>query len=141
MLYNRNKQSPSIFDNFFSPEFFDRLESKDLQTVATNIAEEEGSYRIELVVPGWKSDDFEVSLENNLLTVLANTKAEKEEEEKNYIRKEFYQKQFVKRFEIPENVNQDAVNVTYEEGILKFMLPKKEIDVTKAKRLLKVGVE
>ncbi|MCV6629347.1 MAG: Hsp20/alpha crystallin family protein [Flavobacteriaceae bacterium] len=141
MLYNRNSNLPSIFDNVLHPSFFNEFDGKEMQHIATNIAEDASAYHLELLVPGWEEKDFEVSLENDVLQIEAKTIVHEEDKSKRIIRREFRQKQFVKRFQIPDDVDQDLVNVKYLEGILKFVLPKKEISTSKTKRLLKVGAE
>ncbi len=93
---------------------------------AANITENEKSFDIEIAAPGLKKEDFKINLENNVLTVSTEKEAEKKEETKNYTRKEFVYGSFCRSFTMPKTVETDQIKASYENGILKLELPKKE---------------
>jgi HSP20 family protein len=104
---------------------------------AINVVDNEGNYQIEVAAPGFKKDDFKVTVEKGLLMIKGEWKFEKEEEEKNYTRKEFAHRSFTKSFTLPENVKTDDLEAIYKDGILRLTLmkiekalpPKKEIAI------------
>jgi HSP20 family protein len=101
------------------------------------VVDNKGNYEIEVAAPGLKKDDFSVSIENGVLTISGKTEKEEEEKEKNYTRKEFSSKSFVKSFTLPDNVEKDAIAAKYEDGVLKLTVnktkkelpPKQEISI------------
>jgi HSP20 family protein len=104
---------------------------------AINIKESENQYDLDLAVPGYKKDDFNVSIEKGVLTIKAEVKEEKEEKKDGYSRKEFSYRSFERNFALPDHVNEDSVQSKYENGLLHIILPKisKEVDVEKRKNI------
>ena len=92
---------------------------------AVNVSETEKEYVIEYLVPGFKKEEIKVALENNLLTVSAETKTEESTESKRYTRKEFTSKSFSRAFTLPENIDADRLEAKQENGILMITIPKK----------------
>ena len=70
-----------MFDDFFGFPFYDdkdfrKMEKKlcsgkDKNLMKTDVKEQEGSYELEMDLPGFKKDDVKVALENGYLTVSA----------------------------------------------------------------------
>jgi HSP20 family protein len=102
---------------------------------AINIKEEKNQYDIEVAVPGYKKEDFNVSVERGVLTVKAEVKEEKEEKKEGYSRKEFSYRSFERSFTLPDNVNEDNIQGKYDNGILHILVPKttKEVEAEKKK--------
>lgn len=112
---------PSFWDNEFSGH-----ESAAF-VPAVNIVENENSWHIEMSAPGFRKEDFSVKLENNLLTISAEHKAEETEEQKNYRRREFRYGSFSRSFRLQKDkVNEESISASYENGILNILVPKKE---------------
>src|SRR4051812_3194303 len=107
---------------------------------AVNISEDEKSYWVDVVVPGFKKEDFKVNIEDDVLTISAETKNESSEEDKNkqYSRREYNYSSFTRSFRLPENAKDDEVSASYNDGILKLTIPKTEHQV-KAKKEVQVG--
>ncbi|HNU89578.1 MAG TPA: Hsp20/alpha crystallin family protein [Ferruginibacter sp.] len=91
-----------------------------------NIIEKNDHYQIELSVPGMEKADFNVKLEDNLLTISAEKKTEKNAETDKMIRREFSHKAFKRSFTIDEKIDTANISAKYENGILTLELPKKE---------------
>lgn len=94
---------------------------------AVNIKEAEGSYLIELAVPGLRKEDFELSLEENKLTVaIKQPEATNDTEKAHYIRREFDLNAFQRTFVFKDNTfDVDGIEAKYEDGVLCITLPKK----------------
>ncbi|HYF30025.1 MAG TPA: Hsp20/alpha crystallin family protein [Chitinophagaceae bacterium] len=114
----------SIFDELFN-EFPVKFDS-GLQTPAVNIHENENAYVMELNVPGRKKEDFQISLENGLLTVSFEKKEENNTENQKVIRREFSYQSFKRSFNLDKNIDTENIQAKYENGILALTLPKKE---------------
>ncbi|HJU46392.1 MAG TPA: Hsp20/alpha crystallin family protein [Chitinophagaceae bacterium] len=122
--------TPSLLDDFFKPwnEWFSNgnLLRKATTVPAVNITESENEYQVSLAAPGLKKGDFKVDLDGNMLSISSEKEESKEEKEGKYNRKEYSYSSFSRSFTLPEEVNQDKIEATYEDGVLKLKLPKKE---------------
>lgn len=114
----------ALFDEFFN-EFPARFESR-LQVPAVNILENDEAYIMELNVPGRNKEDFQISLENGLLTVSFEKKEENKADGPKVIRREFSYQSFKRSFNLDEKIDTDNIQAKYENGILVLTLPKKE---------------
>lgn len=110
-------------DNFFSPRFFPLASNETIPSA--NIKETDGQFTIELAAPGYDKKDFTIKLEEDVLTIGAEKKAEKLEEKDSYRRKEFSYNSFSRSFTLPKNVDGDKVEASYENGLMTLIVPKK----------------
>jgi HSP20 family protein len=115
-----------LFDvESFFPENMLRL-NVGQRLPAANVKENKDLFEVEMAAPGFDKKDFKVSLNNNILTISAEKEMNKEEEEKNFTRKEFSYTSFSRSFEMPEYVKPEDIKASYKDGILKLEIPKKE---------------
>ena len=84
------------------------------------------SFELDLAAPGLKKEDFKIELENNILTISSEVKDEKEEEAKNYTRREFHYSSFSRSFTLPRIVEFDKIKADYENGIVNSSCPRKQ---------------
>lgn len=133
----RFNQNDPYFPNTFSG-MLDRFFNENMGTPlkqfnpAVDISEDESSYEIQLSVPGVQKKDFKVELLDGKLTISGERKMEEKKEGKNYHSVETQYGSFSRSFFVPEDIKVDEVNATYEDGLLKVTLPKKEKKVVKA---------
>ncbi len=104
-----------------------------------NIRENENGFTVELMAAGLKKEDFNIEVDNDLLTISAEIKAEAKEEGGKFTKREFGLASFKRSFHLPETVNEESINAVYQDGILKLALPKKEEALPKAKRLIEIA--
>jgi len=90
-----------------------------------NIKEENDKFIIALAAPGLSKEDFKISIENDVLTISAEKKEEVSEVKPHYKRKEFSYSNFKRSFNLPETVNTEDINASYENGVLALNIPKK----------------
>lgn len=102
---------------------------------AVNVIDNENNYEIEMAAPGFKKDDFYVTVDNGVLSISAKSEQEEEENKKNYTRKEFSSKSFMKSFTLPENVTDD-ITAKYEDGVLRLSLLKTEASMPLKKEVV-----
>ena len=110
--------------DFFDDDWTRDLFMKEKSPIAVNVVDNETNYEIEIAAPGFKKKDFNVETENGILTISAKTELKKEEEEKNYTRREFSSREFSRSFTLPENVLKGDISAGYEDGVLRLMLKK-----------------
>lgn len=130
---------PSIFNRFFDDfDNFFNLNNYGLMP-ATNVVETDQQFEVEMAIPGMEKEDIKVNVDNNLLTISCEKEDKKEEKEKNYTRREFSYGSFCRSFTLPKSVNVDKINASYDKGILKIMLPKKEEEKSKLSKEIKIS--
>ncbi|NND08479.1 MAG: Hsp20/alpha crystallin family protein [Saprospiraceae bacterium] len=120
----------SLLDDFWgADDFFDRrwIHAPLGKMPAVNIKDNDEDYEIELAAPGLSKDDFEVSIDNNILTISCEKEEKKEETEKNYTREEFNYAAFSRSFSLPENVDEGGVDAAYQDGVLTIKMKKLEM--------------
>lgn len=136
-------QFPSVLSDFFDTDrFFNTrwMEREFEQTLpSVNIRENGKEFNIELAAPGFNKNDFKVNVEENVLTISAEKKEEKNVENERFTRKEFSYNTFSRSFTLPQIVNGDKIDAKYTDGILKLCIPKKEEAKTLPKKEIKVG--
>lgn len=142
---NRNRLFPSwnndslknILSNdvFFNSDFFE----DDSLIPAMNVKEHDTDFEIEFAAPGFSKEDFEITINDNILNVYGEKKKEEEEKDENYTRKEFSYNSFQRSLNLPETINTDQeVKATYKKGILKLNLQKKEGIKEQPKKIIEV---
>ena len=112
---------------------------EDKWVPSMNVKETEDLFEIEMAAPGFDKEDFDISIENGLLKISAETSSEDKEEEDNYSRREFNYNSFFRSFALPESVNEEEmIDATYKRGILKLVLNKLHVDEISTKRVIEV---
>jgi HSP20 family protein len=92
---------------------------------AVDIYEDAQKVVLKLEVPGIEEKDLDVRVENHTLTVKGERKFEKEEKEENFHRIERRYGSFYRAFTLPSTVDTEAVQASYNAGVLKLELKKK----------------
>ena len=130
---------PGLWNDVFTPDWFGGVDSNRSNLPAVNILDGEKDFTLELAVPGKKKEDFNVELDNDVLTISMESQSEVKDKQAEYTRREFHYTSFKRAFTLPESVNQEDIKADYKDGILTFTLPKKEEALPKAKRLIEIG--
>lgn len=104
---------------------------------SVDIYESENEIILEAELPGMKRDDFEVSIENNVITLKGKREFEKKEEGDNYHRVERSYGAFTRSFSLPRTVSAENTTADFRNGVLKVSLPKRE--EAKARRIEVAG--
>ncbi|MEE2772984.1 MAG: Hsp20/alpha crystallin family protein, partial [Bacteroidota bacterium] len=89
-----NGDTPWSLENLFDDDFFKINRSLP----AMNVKEHEDDFEIEFAAPGFSKEDFEVSIEDDLLYVSAEQSEEDFEDDDNFTRKEFSYSSFHRTF-------------------------------------------
>jgi len=97
-----------------------------------NITEHAGAYCIEIAAPGLVKQDFNIQAEGHFLTVSAQRKQEKEDQQEGKIlRKEFNFATFSRRFRLPNGTVAENIEAVYAHGVLTTNIPKSEPELQK----------
>ena len=106
---------------------------------AVNVLDKAEEYVVEMAVPGLKKSDFDINLDNHMLTISATLNSENEDLRENYTRREFGYSSFKRTFSLPETVEMDKIKAKYEDGLLMVVLPKREEAKKKPLKQIKVS--
>ena len=139
-----NNQMPgfnNLLDDFLGKDFYLSNGSNDKNTMPfINVKENDNEYIIEVAAPGLKKENFNIEVENNVLTISYDLKEEKEESDKGFISREFHYNSFKKSFSIPKNeVDDSKIEASYDNGILKVNLKKREEIKPKPARVIEIN--
>ena len=91
-----------------------------------NVQEFDDRYELSLFASGFSKSDFKIALENNILTVSVDQVEAKAPNNASWRRREFFTKNFERRFELNEKIDQDGIKAEYKDGVLEISLPKLE---------------
>jgi HSP20 family protein len=92
---------------------------------AVNIIETDEDYRIELAAPGLGKEDFNLKVDNSVLTISGKKEMEQKEGEK-FTRRDFNYSAFTHSFNLSEVIDLEQINAAFNSGILVVTLAKKE---------------
>ena len=111
-----------------------RAESEMLRAAPAKITETKDMVNVLIAVPGFKAEEIEVSVDNDLLIVSGETKDEMKEEGENTFYSEWRSDRFLRRLTLPTAVDAKDVDAKLKDGILRLGLKKSaEHEVAKVK--------
>jgi len=139
VIKRNNVLFPSLMDEFLKPDWLGGMENNAATLPPVNIKENETGFELELAIPGQKEEDFIVEIDKDVLTISMETTSKDEVSKEHYTRREFTYTSFKRSFTLPETVENEKIKASYENGILAFMLPKKDEALPKPKRFIKIG--
>jgi len=145
-LIKRNETNwlPSVFDDMFKTDWLGgttNVNSIGTSIPAVNIMESEDGFNVAVAAPGMVKEDFNIELDNDVLTISSEDKKENESTDKNgrFTRKEFSYRTFKRAFSLPDSVDNSKISASYNNGVLEIALPKKEEAKVQAKRLIDIS--
>ena len=93
---------------------------------AVDVIEDDKEYLIKAELPEVHKDDVKVTVENSILTITGERKAEKEEKNRKYHRLERFYGRFERSFSVPTDADEGKVNAEFKDGVLRVHLAKSE---------------
>ncbi len=94
--------------------------------LALDVIENEDGYTIKASVPGINPDDLEITLEDNVLTIKGEVENNEEINQEQYHLRERRYGSFSRSVKFPVMVNSEAVEASYDKGVLSLNVPKAE---------------
>ncbi len=138
---------PSIFGETLFDEFFDDFDNfdrafdrmarganralygkKGRNMMKTDVRETDGTYELDIDLPGFSKDEIDVKVNDGYLTISASKGLDKDDKDKkgNYIRRERYAGAMQRSFYVGDVPTGD-IHAKYEDGILKLSVPKADV--------------
>lgn len=121
---------------------FDMLENSSVGQSQENyppfdlIREDDNQYRIELAVAGFKSDELDITAQQNVLIVTGRKKDEPEDKGSNYIYRGIATRSFERSFALADHVQVKSAGI--RDGLLSIELVR-EIPEAMKPRKIKIG--
>ena len=133
--YNPLRDFEDLERGFFGYPF-GFVNDKPFGGLKTDITDEGDHYLLEPDLPGFDKKDINLSVDGAKLTVSAerHSRYEKKDEKDKIVRMERSYGSYSRSFDIT-GIDADAIKAKYEDGVLKLTLPKKQSEVSEAKRL------
>ncbi len=104
---------------------------------SVDIYENKDQIVLEAELPGMNREDFDLTVENNVITLRGQRQFEKKDDTDNYHRVERSYGSFTRSFTLPQTVSTEGATAEYRNGVLRVTLPKRE--ETKARRIEVTG--
>ena len=139
LIRKQNPFFPSLVDELFNQDRRLRTSSISSTTPAVNIIEQDTQFLIELAAPGNKKEDFEIEIEDGILSISSSNKEDNTSEKETFTRHEFSYNSFRRSFTIPESVDVSSIEATYNEGVLLIKLLKLEEALPQPKKLITIS--
>ena len=122
---------PSVA-KFFAPRnpmYYTAQTSSTTNSPAANIRREEAAYVIEMAVPGLGKENIQIEVNNDQLIISA--KEMQNETTPNFVRREFDYTGFKRTFRLHKNANTDALQASFNQGLLTIVVPDREPETRK----------
>lgn len=103
--------------------------------MSTDVREKDGSFELDIDLPGYKKEDVKAELKDGYLTVSAVRNENKDEKDENgkYLRRERFCGSCSRSFYVGENITEEDIKAKFEDGILKISVPKKAPEIPSPK--------
>lgn len=132
-LRNLQEEVNRLFTGNMARAFDDEGIARGAWSPSVDIYENKEQIVLEAELPGMKREDFDVSVENNVITLRGERHFEKKDDTDNYHRVERAYGSFTRSFTLPNTVTAEGATADYSNGVLRVSLPKRE--ETKARRI------
>jgi HSP20 family protein len=131
--YNETVSLSDVMDRILNRAFVHPFSDFDLASywdgtrpMPIDVIEDKDGYTVKASVPGIKPEDLDINIENNVVTIRAERKAEENKDEDTVRWQERYYGKLERCFTLPVEVDADKVKAELEHGVLKLSLPKAE---------------
>lgn len=115
----------------FLDDMFDNFLESETSKMKCDIYENEGAYNLELDMPGFTKADISIEYNKGTLTISAEKKDNKEENDnKKYIRRERFYGKLSRSFYLGD-IEEEAIKAEFKDGTLRVVAPKKDENVSK----------
>jgi len=133
---------PSWFDDLLGKSYGNEFVTNfntGLSLPAVNVIDSANEFIVEMAVPGLKKSDFEINIDNHILSIGVEKETEDQENSKTYTRREFGYASFKRTFSIPKSVDVEKISASYNDGVIKVVLPKLDEAKKKPKRSISIS--
>ena len=133
-LFSLRREMDRLFDDTFGRA----ATNSTSWTPAVDVREEKDAFVFQLELPGVSPEAVEVTADGGVLSVSGEKKSEEQRDEDRWHIVERVSGSFRRTFQLPQNVAEEKIDATFEDGVLTVRVPKaeqpkpKKIEVRKA---------
>lgn len=106
--------------------------------ILIDVIQKEDEIEVKASMPGVKPEDINITIEDNVLTLKTERKANIEAEKATYLMQERPTGSFYRALRLPDTVDTNKIESHYEDGVLTIIMPKAE---EKKKKQIQVKVK
>jgi HSP20 family protein len=123
-LFDLHRQMNRLFDDLFDadPSHAGASGSSAVGFPAMEVSQDDKQIDIVAELPGVKQEDVELTVEDGVLTLAGEKKAERKDEERGYSERSYGR--FERRITLPSNIDEDACRADFTDGVLRVTIPK-----------------
>lgn len=119
-----------LLERFFNDSLYDNTQVQNF-IPEVDVLESDKTYELHLAVPGFNKNDFNLEVDDKLLTVSGERKFAEKTSDKTFKSVQTRYGSFQRTFTLPENIDATKVEANYNNGILEVTVPKDETKVLK----------
>ena len=143
VMRERTRHLPPLYDierwfeeawkkpfSLFSPSIWPDMRTVERYEISPNvdIFEEGNEIVMNADLPGLKKEDIKIDLSENILTITGEKKRKEKFEREDYYRYERAFGSFIRRFELPHDMDVEKIKANFEDGVLELRIPIKEAE-------------
>jgi HSP20 family protein len=119
------------FDSIFNRLLTNRSESRErsrtsIPPIQAWIDNENKTYHLRVALPGVNPDEVQITAQGNTLTISGEHEASEDNEQADYLLREFSFKRFERTVTLPEGVDVGKINAEYGNGVVEITAPLSE---------------
>jgi len=126
----RERMLPNEVNSLFESLFNDglgKIERNVFFTPRVDVLEKQSQFEVHLALPGLKKEEINISVEKNTMTISGERKLKNEDKDDKFHMVENFYGKFSRSFTLPENIDITKIEGTFEDGMLRIVLPKAEL--------------
>ena len=132
------REMDRLWDSFLEGKPARRAGEEGEWVPSLDVSETKGDLVVKAELPGIDPKDIDISLNEGVLTIKGEKRQEKEEKEEGYHLIERSYGSFTRSIRLPKEIQNEKINASYKNGVLKITLPKSE---EAKKKEIKIKVE
>ena len=138
MLAPSNTVGVGLFDDFSDTPFWGRRDFSNAM-MKTDVKEKDGTYIMDIDLPGYAREDIKAELSDGYLTIAAKRRPlDPSEEGDDYIFRERYNGTCQRSFYVGDAITHEDVKAKFKHGILTIEIPKKDANQVEAKKYIAI---
>lgn len=130
MLFDQTQ--PLFFSKFYKDFFGDMMSS--FNSFSTDVIDKGDHYLLQAELPGFKKEEINIDLDNDILRISAGHNEEINEEKDNFIRQERHYNSYSRSFNV-SGITKENITAAYNNGVLELKLPKDNGVIEESKRI------
>lgn len=129
---------PSLLEEIFTRDFGIEHPTRTIDVPSVNIIEKNEGFALDLAAPGKKREDFQVEVDNHVLTISTENQSTHESTDADYSRREFSYDAFQRSFRLPKTVDTTKIKASYDNGLLHISIPKRKEAIPEPKKYVEI---